>query len=331
MKRAFGCLTIFLLMALALSVLFNIILLAGNTTNLGKSRTDFEEIHLYGNPFSTDKIAVIDISGVISASTPGEVYSTQLDDYTFMIRQALDDAAVKAIVLRIDSPGGEVTASDILFHAVAQADEKKPVLAFLQSIGTSGAYYTAIGARHISANSQTITGSIGVILQTFNMQGLADKIGIGLVTFKSGELKDLLNPLRPVTEAERVLFQALIDESYDRFVGLVAERRNLPLAALRNGVADGRVLSGAQAREAGLIDSTGYFADSLREAIRLGEADENAAVVELQAPLRLKRFFRIFGQASGDRSLNLRIGPPLPELLPGRLYYLSGHLFSPAP
>ncbi|GAB4242502.1 MAG: hypothetical protein OHK005_06320 [Candidatus Methylacidiphilales bacterium] len=331
MKRAFGCLTIFLLLALAVSIFFNLLLLGGSASGLGKSRGDFEEIHLYGNPLSSDKIAVIDIAGIISASTPGEVYTTQLDDYTFMLRQALNDPAVKAIVLRIDSPGGEVTASDILFHAVLEADRQKPVLAFLQSIGTSGAYYTAIGARHISANSQTITGSIGVILQTFNMQGLAEKIGIGLVTFKSGELKDLLNPLRPVTEAERSLFQALIDESYDRFVGLVAERRKLPVDALKKGVADGRVLSGTQAKEAGLIDSTGYFADTLQEAIRLGQADEDAAVVELQAPLRFKRLFRIFGQSSENRPLSLRIGPPLPELLPGRLYYLAGHLFSPAP
>ncbi|MFQ3670680.1 MAG: signal peptide peptidase SppA, partial [Verrucomicrobiia bacterium] len=229
MKRAFGCLTIFLLMALALSVFLNLILLASKSSSLGKTPADFEEIHLFGDPHSSDKIAVIDISGIISASSPGEVYSTQLDDYTFMLRQALNDPATKAIVLRIDSPGGEVTASDILYHAVANADQEKPVVAFLQSIGTSGAYYTAIGARHISANTQTLTGSIGVLLQTFNMESLANKIGISLVTFKSGDLKDLLNPLRPVTEIERSLFQTLINESYDRFVSLVAERRNLPL------------------------------------------------------------------------------------------------------
>lgn len=331
MKRAFGCLTIFLLVALAISVFVNLILLSSQSKRFGKQPDDFEEILIGGNPFSPDKISVIDISGVISASSPGEVYSTQLDDYQFMLRQALADPAVKAIVLRIDSPGGEVTASDILYHAIVSANQDKPVVAFLQSIGTSGAYYAAIGARHISANSQTITGSIGVLLQSFNIQGLADKIGISVVTFKSGDLKDLLNPLRPVTEAERKLFQSLIDESYARFVGLVAERRNLPLDQLKTGVADGRVLSGTQAREAGLIDSTGYFQDALREAIRLGEADKNAAVVQLQAPLRLRRFFRIFGEAAADRQLHLRLGPVLPELLPGRLYYLPSHLFTPAP
>jgi protease-4 len=328
MKRTFGCLTIFLLLILSVSLLLNLILLADS----GKSRAvvDFEEIHIDGNALASDRIAVINLFGVISYTTPGEVYSSQIDDYIHMIRQAVEDDTIKAIIIRIDSPGGEVTASDVLYNAISEANEKKPVVAFIESIGTSGAYYAAIGSRHIIANQQSITGSIGVILQTINMQDLAQKIGVSLVTFKSGKLKDLLNPLRPVTPEETVLFQDLIDESYDRFVSLVALERKLEVESLRDGVADGRVLSGTQAEKAKLIDQTGYFKDAIAKATALGNASSDASVIQLQAPFAFARIFRLLGEQRNP-TIKVQLAGSLPELLPGRLYYISGHLFSSQP
>jgi len=325
MRKFFGCLVIFLILALAGSLLLNLIQLSSGTQS---EIPKFEETLIGGKYGARDKIAVIDLYGVISYSTPGDVYDTAVGDFIGKLRQAADDDSIKAIIIRMDSPGGEVTASDVLYHQVKETNATKPVVIYMQSVAASGAYYTAMGGRYVMANELSITASIGVIMQAMNFQGLADKVGVNMVTFKSGELKDLLNPLRPVTDKERALVQGLINETYSKFVGIVAKERHLDEAKLRNGVADGRILSGKQALEEGLIDGTGYFEDAIAKAKELGGVHKDASVVELKASLSLSKLFKIFGESSAKSSqVSVQFGPKQLELETGKLYYISGHLF----
>jgi len=325
MRKFIGCLTLFLIVALVASLTFNII-------QLGASQQleipNFEETLLGGDASSKDKIAVINLYGVISYSTPGEVYETAIDDFVGKLKQVRDDDSIKAVIIRMDSPGGEVTASDVLYHHVVETNAKKPVVIYMESVAASGAYYTAVGGEYIMANELTITASIGVIMQAINYQSLADKIGVSVLTFKSGELKDLLNPMRPVTEKEKALVQGLINETYDKFVGIVAKERHLDEAKLRSGSADGRILSGKQALKDGLIDGTGYFENAISKAIELSHADKKSAVVNLEAPYSFSRIFRALGEshAAGSR-VSVEIGPKQLELQTGKLYYISSHLF----
>lgn len=325
MRKFIGCLTIFLIVALCGSLILNLIQL-GSSAQLEIPK--FEETLLAGDHKSEDKIAVIDLYGVISYSTPGDVYNTAIDDFVGKLRQVREDQSIKAVVIRVDSPGGEVTASDVLYHHVAETNAKKPVVIYMESVAASGAYYTAMGAEYVMANELSITASIGVIMQAPNFQNLADKVGISMITFKSGELKDLLNPLRPVTEKEKALVQNLINETYDKFVGIVARERNLDEAKLRAGVADGRIISGKEAVKDGLIDGTGYFEDAVAKAIELGRADKKAAVVNLDAPYTFSRIFRILGESqAAEKRVSVQIGPKQLELQTGKLYYISSHLF----
>jgi len=167
-----------------------------------------------------------------------------------------------------------------------------------------------------------LTASIGVVMQTMNIRGLADKVGVESLTFKSGKMKDLLNPFRPATEEEKTYVQELIDETYGKFVGIVARERDLDEAALRAGAADGRVVSGKTAVIENLIDATGYFEDLLAKTKQLAGLPVNARVVELQTPFSLAQLFRLFG-ASPLEKIELNLGPQSAKLEAGKLYYLS--------
>src|SRR5205823_1649862 len=168
------------------------------------------------------------------------------------------DSRVKAIVLVIDSPGGEVTASDAIYSAVVKAGARKPVVVYMESLAASGGYYVSCGGKFLMASETTITGSIGVIIQTLNYEQLFNKVGLASVIFKSGKFKDMLNGARPITPEERELVQNFIMKTYDKFLGIVAKERNLSADLLRNTIADGRILSGKEAFENKLID--GLFA-----------------------------------------------------------------------
>ena len=192
--------------------------------------------------------------GLISTSIPGNVSDSMVDDLRAALQQARDDSRVKAIVLEIDSPGGEVTASDEIYSAVVKTRARKPVVVYMDSLAASGGYYVSCGGRFLMANETTITGSIGVIIQTLNYEQLFNKIGLASVVFKSGKFKDMLNGARPITPEERELVQNFIMNTYDKFLGIVAKERNLPADLLRNTIADGRILSGKEALENKLID-----------------------------------------------------------------------------
>ena len=196
------------------------------------------------------------------------------------LTKASDDPAVKAIVLRINSPGGTVTASDILYHEIRTFKERKkiPVVASIMDVGASGGYYVAMAADTVVAHPSSVTGSLGVIMLTLNAQGLMEKIGLEARAVVSGPRKDMGSPFRAMTEEERTIFQGLIDAFYQRFLGVIKDGRpNLSAETIRK-LADGRVYSGEQAKALGLIDGVGYLDDAI-SAAKQGAGLNDAKVI----------------------------------------------------
>jgi protease IV len=328
-NKVLGCLGIVLLAALVISLFFNFALLVGSVDTASSSSSSFQERVIESTGLSSPgTIAVIDLFGIISYGVPGMVEDTMVDDIVAKLKQARDDEDIKCIILRIDSPGGEVTASDVLYHEVSKTKAVKPVIAYIDSVGASGAYYTAMGATTVMANELSITGSIGVIMQAINIEQLANKIGVSALTFKSGKMKDLLNPMRPPTTEEMAFVQNMINETYDKFVGIVSKERKLNEQALRNELADGRIISGKLAAAAGLIDKTGYFEDAIAEARTLSGLGEDARIIRLVAPFTFSTFLRSWSKAPEPPKLQIQVGPELPRLEAGKLYFLSPHLYS---
>jgi len=328
-NRKLGCLSIFLFVALCASLFVNFVLMVAAFQRLGSIREAepiprFREILLQrGARASLDKIAVITMRGLISSSLPGNVSDSMVDDMRAALQQARDDSRVKAIVLEIDSPGGEVTASDAIYSALVKARARKPVVVYMDSLAASGGYYVSCGGRFLMANETTITGSIGVIIQTLNYEQLFNKVGLASVIFKSGKFKDMLNGARPITPEERELVQNFIMKTYDKFLGIVAKERNLPADLLRNTIADGRILSGKEAFEHKLIDGLGELDDAFSKAKELGNAPD-ARVVKYSPPFSLSRFLRIFGEA--DSKIELQLPKQLvPQLESGRAYFLPSY------
>ena len=170
------------------------------------------------------------------------------------------------------------------------------------------------------ANETTITGSIGVIIQTLNYEQLFNKVGLASVVFKSGKFKDILSGTRPVTPEERELIQSFVMKTYEKFLGIVARERNLPADGLRNSIADGRILSGKDALENKLIDGTGQIEDAFAKAKELGRAS-GATVVKYGPPFTLGRFLRAFGSSNNKIELTLP-SQLVPQLETGRAYFL---------
>ena len=174
-NRKLGCLSIFLFVALCLSMIGNVVLIIAAFSRLSGTSHEQELIPRFretiidqGRKGNSDKIVVITMRGVISSSLPGNVGDSMVDDMRFALEQARDDKNVRAIVLEIDSPGGEVTASDVIYNAVVKTRAKKPVVVYMDSVAATGGYYVACAGKYLIANETTITGSIGVIIQTLN-------------------------------------------------------------------------------------------------------------------------------------------------------------------
>ena len=325
--RKLGCLSVFLAVALCASVAINLVLTVtafskfGGTTRFEEPSPTFREVIVQrGARGNDDKIAVIMMRGLISSSLPGNVGDTMVDDMRLAFQQAREDDHVRAIVLEIDSPGGEVTASDAIYNWVVKTRTKKPVIVYMDSLAASGGYYVACGGQFLMANETTITGSIGVIIQTLNYEQLFNKVGLASVVFKSGKFKDMLNGARQVTPEEKELIQGFVMKTYDKFLGIVATERNLPADALRNSVADGRILSGKDALENKLIDGTGQIEDAFAKAKQLGRSP-GAMVVKYGPPFTLSRFFRALGSSNNKIELTLP-SQLLPQLETGRAYFL---------
>ena len=204
------------------------------------------------------------------------------------LEEAREDSSVRAVVLRIESPGGAVGASQEIYEAVRSLDKVKPVVASIGNVGASGGYYSALGARRIWANPGSLTGSIGVITQFTDVHGLMDKLGIRSEVVKSGESKDAGSPFRPMTEREKALFHTMVLDVYAQFRGAVSERRHVDSSAL-DTLADGRVLTGRQAWKAKLIDTLGTLLQAESDAKRMARLPEDADVREQESRLPLWR------------------------------------------
>ena len=226
------------------------------------------------------KVLLIDLSGVLAEEPIITLESRPQVPLLARVREELEkaeaDDQVRAVVLRINSPGGTVTASDVLFHEITRFKERRkvPVVASILDVGASGGYYVALAADRIFAHPTTVTGSIGVLMLTVNASGLLEKIGVSASYVTSGAFKDMGSPFRALRPEERALFQDLIDGFYGRFVGLVAQSRKIDEARVR-AFADGRIYTAGEALSLGLIDQVGYLEDAIaaaRSAAGLTEA-----------------------------------------------------------
>jgi protease-4 len=206
-----------------------------------------------------ERVGVVEIKGLI---TDSRVVIKQLDRYQ-------DDASIKAIVLRINSPGGAVGPAQEILREVEKVRAKKKIVASLGTVAASGGYYIASGANLIMANRGTATGSIGVIMQFTNVEGLTKKLGLDFFNLKAGRYKDVGSPFRPMTPEDKAYLQGLIDNIYQQFINDVAHNRKIPAAKLKS-LAEGRIYSGEEAKQVGLVDEFGNLPDAIEKAGRLG-------------------------------------------------------------
>jgi protease IV len=212
-----------------------------------------------GGALFGERVAVVELEGLIA----------DVDDLVRELKTYRDNPAVRAIVIRINSPGGAVAPTQELYGAIRRLREAgKPVVASLGSVAASGGYYVAVAADQIYANPGTLTGSIGVVMQMANLNALMKKVGVEYVVVKAGQFKDLGNFARPMTVEERRILQALLDDVHGQFVGAVADGRKLERGEVQR-FADGRVFSGSQAKALRMIDALGGLEDAIDGAATL--------------------------------------------------------------
>ena len=335
-------------MVLAL-VLFLLLLLSTffNITNLftpfssGKARVSrtvgpkLEEVLVEDNS-SSSKVAVIPIEGIITSRSLDQSGFNYVDVVKAQFRHAEEDDRVKAVILKVDSPGGEVLASDEIARAIIdfQKQSKKSVIASMGNLAASGGYYVSAPCQWIIANELTITGSIGVIMHSWNYRTLMNKVGLKPETYKSGKFKDMLSGDRDPEEIpaeERSMVQNLIDQTYAKFKGVVASGRKA--AADKNkgkgralssdwaDYADGRILSGDEAYKLGFVDELGNFEDAIKRAQTMAGIT-NANIVEYQLHYDISDFLRMFGKSEAP-VVKVDLGMEPPKLQAGQLYFLS--------
>jgi protease IV len=235
-----------------------------------------------------DKVAVVPVEGTIASaddSLGGTQPTVTPEGLADALRQAGGDPSVAAVVLEINSPGGGVTASDVMHQSVLDFKENtgKPVVVSMGDTAASGGYYISTAADRIVANETTLTGSLGVIFQLTNFAEAADKYGIKQEVIKSGKYKDIGNSFRELKPEEREIFQSLVDESYAEFVDVISEGRNITEERVRE-IADGRVYSGLQAEELGLVDSFGGLDEAAAIAGRLAGTSDTTVIRYVQQP-----------------------------------------------
>lgn len=233
------------------------------------------------------KVLLMEISGVISSQEEDSLVPTPnlIARIKEQLTRATKDEEVKAVVLRINTPGGTVTASDIIHHELKtfKANKKIPIIASIMDIGASGGYYIAAAADSVLAHPSSVTGSIGVIMLTMNAKGLLEKVGVEATAVTSGPRKDMGSPFRTMTADERAIFQGLIDSFYERFLSVVQEGRpQLQMEQIKK-LADGRIYTGDQAKASGLVDEIGYLEDAVELAKKKAGLTE-ARVVTYRRP-----------------------------------------------
>lgn len=246
------------------------------------------------------RVAIIEVKGVIEGS---EDVVRQLNKYE-------DDSSVRALILRIDTPGGGVAASQEIYEGILKfKDSGKMVIASMGAIAASGGYYIACAADTIMANPGTLTGSIGVIFSFPTFEKLMKSVGIELEVFKAGDMKDVGNYSREATPEEREMLQAAIDDTYDQFIAVIAETREMEIERVRE-IADGSIYTGRQALELGLIDELGTYEDAISLAGMITDLGDDPRVVKERA--RERRFWWEYAQkllGLGDKAFGQRSWP----------------------
>ena len=332
-----------LLVLLALSFVFNLrhvareVLSAKGTDSRAVGPRLEEVVLKEGNAAS--KIAVIDVEGIITGQPLEQSGYSLVTVIKEELRNARRDKDVKAVILKVDSPGGEVLASDEISKAIKefQAKTGKPVVVSMGSLAASGGYYISAPCEWIVANELTITGSIGVIMHGYNYRGLLDKVGIVPEVFKSGKYKDMLSGTKEpdeITPEEKQMVQSLINETYEKFKSVVSDGRHTafeinkqtgkPLDAEWQDYADGRILSGKEAYRLGFVDELGDFDKAVERAEQLGGLPKatHANLVQYQQIFDISNIFRLFGK-SDAKSIKVDVGMDVPRLRAGYLYFLS--------
>lgn len=223
---------------------------------------------------SSGKIAIVNIKGVIIEST------STIEE----IKQYRKNPAIKAIILRVDSPGGAVVPSQEIYEEIKRTIKVKPVIVSMGSVAASGGYYISCAATKIIANPGTLTGSIGVLMELPNIKGLLDKIGVKSETVKSGRYKDITSPFKTLQQDEREVLQRLINDVHEQFIYAVSEGRKIPLENVKR-IADGRVFTGLKAKELGLVDEIGDIDYTIKLAAQLAKIKGEPEIVQKKTTL----------------------------------------------
>ncbi len=278
------------------SVIFLFFIVSGILFGLSRSTAGFDIGSLGG------RVALVDVKGVITSS----------ENIVRQVRKYEDDGSIKALVLRIDTPGGGVAASQEIYDQLLKfKDSGKFIVVSMGSVAASGGYYIACAADSIVANPGTVIGSIGVIISYPVFERLMDKVGIKMEVIKSGDLKDVGNYARQITPADRKMLQALIDDTYDQFVGVVAESRDLDMNSVRE-FSDGSVFTGRQSMELGLIDRLGTLQDAIAVAGEMADLGDDPRTVK-ERPFKRPWWNMVMKLAGFDIGL-LGLERPWPHL-----------------
>ena len=256
-----------------------------------------EEIHTQG---SIEQLALLEVDGIIQDTGSGYAgFGTSYDHQTFLnqLEYAFENESIKGVVLKVNSPGGGVLESDEIHRKInlLKKEYKKPIVVYMDGVAASGGYYISAPADKIVANRNTMTGSLGVIMEGVNYHQLAENYGVKTDVIKSGTYKDIFSPMKEMTPEERAILQSLVDESYQFFVDVISEGRKLSKEKVLQ-IADGRIYSALQAKELGLIDEVGYLEDAISSAAKLSNVD-NPTVVKFKQP-KWSAFDNVFNYVS---------------------------------
>ena len=272
-----------------------------------------------GRWFEKNRVALIDVDGFIGARSTFLLQGTTVADVREKLERAAADPLVRAVVLRINSPGGGAGSSDTIYHEVMRFREEsgKPVVAAMVGTAASGGYYVSLAADRIVASPNTVTGSVGVIMNLLNVEGLWKKLGLKTNTLKSGDLKDAGSPTRPMTDEERAVLQGAIDDMFGRFIGTVHLRRPGMSREDLDTISDGRIVMADQALKLHMVDRVGYLDDALAEAYALAGIETADVILYRPFPHYNANIYASGGAApvTADQSLALLLGRRGPAFL----------------
>jgi protease-4 len=263
--------------------------------------------HYVAGDLTASKVAIVEVSGLL--------LDDEAEHVRDQIRQARDDDAVRAVVLRVDSPGGSVTAADQIWRELKILGETKPIVASMGGMAASGGYYVAAPCDFIFAEPTTMTGSIGVIMEIPKLGGLLEKVGVDFEVIKAGEWKDSPSYFHPMSPEERERWSEVVDQSYQRFLRVIADGRRLPLDEVRPA-ADGKVFTSSEALRLKLIDAEGYLDDAIRKAWNLSKL-ANARVVRYARPFGIRDALLGLSAPRGGLQIDAEslLGTQIPRLL----------------